>query len=112
MNDALLITALGMGIVFLVLMIICAMIFAMGSIFTKKAPEAPAKVAAPAAQPAIASAVNDEEIVAAIMGAVSAYMGGSNFKIHSITPLVVRPMVRNSEVSPWSAAGISENNHR
>lgn len=115
MNDALLVTALGMGIVFLVLMIICGMIAVMGKMFSSKKAAAPAPKAAPAptAAPAVQqNTANDEEVVAAIMAAVSAYMGGQSFRINAITPLVVRPMVRNSETSPWTAAGISENNHR
>lgn len=55
---------------------------------------------------------NNDEVVAAIMAAVTLCMGNSNFKIKSISPLVVRPLVSSYGDSPWTIAGIAENNRR
>ncbi len=109
MNEAFLLTLLGMGVVFFVLLLISFMLKGF-ALFTDKKPADPVKVSTPA--PAAPVVDNSEETVAAIMAAITAYMGGADFKVKSITPLVVRPLVTYQNDSAWSAAGISENTHR
>ena len=106
MINPLVLTILGMGIVFVVLFVINLMIVAFGKIFAEKEiPIAPPIPSAPipAAPVPNASAQEDEEVIAAIMAAVYSYMGTSP------SGLTVRPMIRSNAQSAWSNAGKTEN---
>ena len=108
MQDALVLTVLGMGTVLIVLYILSLMIRLSGKIVgNKKSAAAPAAKAAPAAvkaAPAAAAApaakTDDSAVVAVIAAAVAAYLGTST------SNLVVRPVTVSSA---WSAAGMLEN---
>lgn len=106
MTEALLLTLLGMAVVFIVLLLISFMLQGF-ALFSDKKPAA-APVSAPYTEAVVED--NSEETVAAIMAAITAYMGGADFKVKSITPLVVRPLISYQCDSSWSAAGIAENN--
>lgn len=109
MTEAILLTLLGMGVVFFVLLLISFMIQGF-AVFSGKPAAAP--VSEPSAPAATAVEDKSEETTAAIMAAITAYMGSTNFKVKSITPLVVRPLVSYQGDSAWSAAGIAENTRR
>lgn len=94
-----------MAVVFIVLLLISFMLQGF-ALFSDKKP-APA-VSEPHTQAVTED--NNEETVAAIMAAITAYMGSADFKVQSITPLVVRPLLGYQGDSAWSAAGIVENN--
>jgi len=111
MQDALVLTVLGMGTVLIVLFIISLMIRLSGKIVgsNKQAPKAaaPAAVkAAPAAVPAAAApaapaaAAGDDKTIAVIAAAVAAYLGTSPAN------LIVRPV---SVSNNWSYVGRIEN---
>lgn len=112
MTDALLLTALGMGVVFFVLFLISYMIQGISVFSVNKKQSVPVNPAPVLVTEPAAATQNSEEVVAAIMAAVTMYMGNANFKISSITPLVVRPLVTSSGDSAWSMAGIADNNRR
>lgn len=100
---------LGMGTVFLVLLLI-AWVLSLLKVFSKK--EAPAAAPAAPAAPAPASAGEDEdEVVAVIMAAVSSCMGGQAFRIRSISAgsFVARPFVRGAQAGGWVNAARIEN---
>lgn len=109
MIDALLLTLLGMGTVFVVLLLISLMISGFKLIFKPNAPApTPAQTAAPAAKPVVSAASaapagNDEEIVAAISAALIHHLGAG----HKI--LSIRPAVTNNRPDSWTAAGLAEN---
>ena len=107
MQDALVLTVLGMGVVIIVLYIISLMIRLTGKIVSsrpaKAAPAPAATKAAPAAAPAAAAAapvVDDAKTIAVIAAAVAAYLGTSPAN------LVVRPI---SVSNNWSYVGRIEN---
>ena len=108
MQDALVLTVLGMGTVIVVLYIISLMIRLNGRLVASrsaKAAPAPAatKAAAPAAAPAAAApapVVDDAKTIAVIAAAVAAYLGTSPAN------LVVRPI---SVSNNWSYVGRIEN---
>ena len=107
MQDALVLTVLGMGTVIVVLYIISLMIRLTGKIVASKAPKAApapaATKAAPAAAPAAAApapVVDDAKTIAVIAAAVAAYLGTSPAN------LVVRPI---SVSNNWSYVGRIEN---
>lgn len=108
----------GIGIVFAVLLILVAICWAMGKIFSslgggskpekkeapKAAPAAKAAAPAPAAAPVVEDGITDE-VVAAITAAIACMMGtGKAFAVRSVRRAEVRS-TRNA----WSAAGIAEN---
>ena len=86
-TNPLLIMAINMTVVFVVLILLGVLVYIIDPTKKKKAPEASAAVAAPAAPVATpsASAQNEDEVVAAIVGAIVA-MGYSSEQIASIRP--------------------------
>ena len=102
-----LVTAImGMGITFIVLIILMYSIKAMGAILRDKkksaattVPETPAAAAAPAAAPAV-EIEDDEEIIAVITAAIAAQEGGRGF--------VVKNVYRAPSVTGWNAAARTE----
>ena len=101
-----LVTAImGMGITFIVLIILMYSIKAMGAILRDKkstattVPETPAAAAAPAAAPAV-EIEDDEEIIAVITAAIAAQEGGRGF--------VVKNVYRAPTATGWNAAGRTE----
>ncbi len=101
MVDPLLVTLLGMGVVFLVLLLLMVVISLFKVVFVaKSAPvAAPVATAAPVAKAEVAS--DEDEMVAAITAAVSLMMGGKAFNVLSITP--------SAPSGAWVSAGIVEN---
>ncbi len=107
MQDALVLTVLGMGTVICVLYIISLMIRLNGKLVGNKAAKAAsapaATKAAPAAAPAAAApapVVDDAKTIAVIAAAVAAYLGTSPAN------LIVRPI---SVSNNWSYVGRIEN---
>lgn len=111
----------GLIVVFLILVILVAFLWAMGKLLNlnikkkpKAAKSAPAPVSAPAAPPPAPASVetaeeyydeDDSEIIAVIAAAIAAY-GESEGKQYRIASVRKRD---RSQRSSWSAAGISEN---
>lgn len=108
MEGSLITMCLGMGITFLVLILIWIFIAIMGKCIggtgKKKETQAQAPAAAAAAPSAapVAEPQSDEALIAVIAAAVAAYQGtGTN-------NLVVKKITRLSgEETPWTAAGIN-----
>ncbi len=105
MQDALVLTVLGMGTVLCVLFIISVMIRITGSIVNSRNAKAAPATAAPAATkaaPAAAAAApaDDAKTIAVIAAAVAAYLGTSPEN------LIVRPI---SVSNNWSYVGRIEN---
>lgn len=111
----------GLIVVFLILVILVAFLWAMGKLLNlnikkkpKAAKSAPAPVSVPAPPPAAPAPVetaeeyydeDDSEIIAVIAAAIAAY-GESEGKQYRIASVRKRD---RSQRSSWSAAGISEN---
>ena len=95
-GNALLITGVGFGLVFLVLVLLISIVKLFGVIFTQK-PKAAAAVAAPAATPV----VNDEEEMAAI-----AYVLHTFYNQHDEESDILT--IRHDDVvySPWNQKSI------
>ena len=79
MYSPLFVTLMGIGTVFFGLICIIALTSLMGSVLKSKAKPAPASAAAPATAPAApaASAVKEQEVLAAVIAAVTEDLGPS-----------------------------------
>ncbi len=115
MNDAIVVTLLGMGIVFVVLYILVLVLSTMKKVLgtnlmpgfyqkpaVKKIVETPKDEIRP-----LKSGVGDETM-AVITAAITAYMGTDEYRIKNISGaagFVVKPLKRAGGENPWTAAG-------
>lgn len=104
MEQALVLTILGMGTVLIVLFVINLMIIAMGKLFAeRKLPALPEAPPPPALSASPGTQGESDELIAVITAAIAACMGRA-------ASLVVRPFAPSS--GAWSAAARSENTQK
>ena len=97
--DGVHVAMVGISMVFFVLGVLAFVIWLIGLAFREAEVERPKKVLVPVAPPreTVAGKRVDPEVVAAITGAISAYLGGRKFRIVSVQP---------ARMSPWKEAGL------
>ncbi len=100
MGEGLILTGIGITVVFLVLGILAAVMYLLKPSAKEKKKEAPKEIIEKKEARVDKNKEVDEEVVAAITGALSLYLGGKKFKIISVKP------------SPWKYYGRLKNMRR